>query len=153
MCDATPLGRTALRGQTQGPSDSELISARPVNARPVLSLDEARFVSVVALADKPGYFQEFCRRSSRMPLAKRTFDEAVRSEKYQMADFSTNTRLEPKLFRCGFANYASVLAVPARCSTNRRVCAGSASLRRTQTINCRTAQVSVSRSVLSAMVR
>jgi hypothetical protein len=57
-----PIGRAALRGQTQGPSDSDLISARPVNARPVLSLDEARFVSVEALADKPGYFQEFCGR-------------------------------------------------------------------------------------------
>ena len=56
-----PLGRAALRGQTQGPSDSDLISPRPVNARPVLSLDEACFVSVLALADKPGYFQEFCR--------------------------------------------------------------------------------------------
>ena len=85
--------------------------------------------------------------------AKPTFDEAVRSEKCPRAGFSTNTRLEPKLFRCGFANYASVLAVPARCSSNRRVCAGSACLRRTQTINCRTAHVSVSRSVLSAMVR
>jgi len=85
--------------------------------------------------------------------AKRTFDKAVRSEKCPMADFSTNTRLEPSLFRCGFANYASVLAVLARCSTNRRVCAGSAFLRRTQTINSRTAHVSVSRSVLSAMVR
>jgi hypothetical protein len=44
-----PLGRAALRGQTQGPSDSDLSSARPVMPRPVLSLDEARCVSVVAL--------------------------------------------------------------------------------------------------------
>ena len=77
----------------------------------------------------------------------------VTPEKCQWQTFRQTRGLEPKLFRCGFANYASVLAVLAKCSTNRRVCAGSASLRRRQTINCRTAHVSVSRSVLNAMVR
>ena len=47
----------------------------------------------------------------------------------------------------------SVRAVSARCSTNRRACAGRASRRRTQTIICRVAHRSVSRSAPSAMVR
>ena len=44
-----------LRGQTQGPHHSNLISARPINARWVVFWDAARFVSVVALVDKPGH--------------------------------------------------------------------------------------------------
>jgi hypothetical protein len=60
-----------LRGQTQGPHHSDPISARPINARWVVFWDEARFVSVVALVDKPGHRLDSWTRRRRPHTSRR----------------------------------------------------------------------------------
>ena len=120
-------------------SSASLIVQGPISAQPRRCSVPPPWRSAM------GHEEQFSPTNAEHPLCDQTGD--LRRDALQWARCAVSSHSWQK------AIYASVRADFARCSTNRRACAGRRSRPRTQTISCRIAHLSVSRSMSSAIVR